>query len=116
MRFLRKLIDKNRSLYHEEGSKFHKMWPLFDAMETFLFAPGNTTPKEGQHVRDYIDLKRRMSLVILALVPCLLFSIYNTGYQHYLAWWAMTTRAFTAGVARRFPICWIWKNIFLLSR
>jgi Na+-transporting NADH:ubiquinone oxidoreductase subunit B len=91
MQFLRKLIDKNRSLYHEEGSKFHKMWPLFDAMETFLFAPGNTTPKKGPHVRDYIDLKRTMSLVILALVPCLLFSIYNTGYQHFLAWSAMTT-------------------------
>jgi Na+-transporting NADH:ubiquinone oxidoreductase subunit B len=85
MRFLRKLIDDKRSLYHEEGSKFHKMWPLFDAMETFLFAPGNTAPKKGPHVRDYIDLKRTMTVVILALVPCLLFSIYNTGYQHFAA-------------------------------
>ena len=85
MKFLRNLVDKNRKLYHEEGSKFHKMWPLFDAAETFLFATSNKTPKQGPHVRDYIDLKRTMTMVIYALLPCLVFSIYNTGYQHFLA-------------------------------
>ena len=41
MRFLRNLVDKNRGLYHPKDSKFHKLWPLFDAFETFLFVPGN---------------------------------------------------------------------------
>ncbi len=85
MKFLRKLVDSGRKLYHEPGSKFHKMWPLFDAAETFLFVPGTKTGKTGPHVRDYVDLKRVMSTVIMALMPCLLFSIWNTGYQHFFA-------------------------------
>lgn len=85
MQFLRKLVDKNRALYHPKDSKFHKVWPAFDAFETFLFAPGEKTPKQGPHVRDYIDLKRTMNLVIISLIPCLLFAIYNQGYQHFLA-------------------------------
>jgi Na+-transporting NADH:ubiquinone oxidoreductase subunit B len=85
MKFLRNLVDKKRALYHAPDSKFHKIWPLFDAMETFLFAPGVRTPGKGPHVRDYIDVKRMMTMVIYAMVPCLLFSIYNTGYQHFLA-------------------------------
>ena len=85
MKFLRNLVDKQRELYHPKDSKFHKIWPLLDAGETFLFAPNSKTPGKGPHVRDYIDLKRTMTMVIFALVPCLLFSIYNTGYQHFLA-------------------------------
>jgi len=85
MRFLRKLIDKQRQLYHEPGSKLHKIWPLLEASETFLFNPGTKTPDQGPHVRDYIDLKRTMWMVIVALVPCVLFTIYNTGYQHFEA-------------------------------
>lgn len=83
MRFLRKIVDNGRKLYHEPGSKFHKIWPLFDAAETFLFAPGNTAPKSGPHVRDYVDLKRVMVTVIYALIPCLIWSVYNTGHQHF---------------------------------
>lgn len=85
MRFLRKLVEEQRKLYHEPGSKLHKIWPLFDAGETFLFAPATKTPDGGPHVRDYIDLKRTMWTVIVALIPCVLFAIYNTGYQHFLA-------------------------------
>lgn len=85
MKFLRNLVDNGRKLYHEPGSKFHKVWPLFDAMETFLFSPSNTAPKKGPHVRDYIDLKRTMSMVIVALLPCLIWSIYNQGVQHFAA-------------------------------
>ena len=70
MRFLRNLVDKQRKLYHEEGSKFHKVWPLFDALETFLFAPDFRAGKTRVHVRDYVDLKRVMNSVILAMVPC----------------------------------------------
>ncbi len=89
MKLLRNLVDSGRKLYHAPDSKLHKAWPLFDAMETFLFTPSNTTPARGPHVRDYIDLKRTMWTVIIALVPCLLWSFYNTGYQHFAALAAM---------------------------
>lgn len=85
MRFLRNLVDKQRKLYHGEDSKFHKVWPLFDALETFLFAPDFRAGKTRVHVRDYVDLKRVMNSVIIAMVPCLLWAFWNTGAQHFAA-------------------------------
>ena len=85
MKILRNLIEKQRKLYHAPDAKFHKVWPLFDAFETFLFAPENRTKKLGVHVRDYVDLKRVMNTVILSMVPCLLWAIYNIGAQHFAA-------------------------------
>lgn len=85
MQFLRNLVEKQKKLYHAPDSKFHKVWPLFDAFETFLFAPDHRTKRERVHVRDYVDLKRVMNSVILAMVPCLLWAFYNTGYQHFAA-------------------------------
>ncbi len=85
MKFLRNLVERGRKLYHAPDAPLHKVWPLIDAQETFLFAPDTKTQKRGPHVRDYIDLKRVMFTVIVALVPCLLFAIYNTGYQHFAA-------------------------------
>ena len=86
MQFLRNLIEKQRKLYVEPDSKLHKIWPLLDAGETFLFTPPNTAPAKGPHVRDYMDLKRTMMTVIIALVPCFLWSVYNTGLQHFADW------------------------------
>jgi Na+-transporting NADH:ubiquinone oxidoreductase subunit B len=63
--------------------KTKKFFPLVDAIETLMFTPNHVT-KNGTHVRDSIDLKRTMMIVIIALIPCLLFGIYNTGYQHFL--------------------------------
>ncbi len=83
MQFLRRLVDKQRGLYHQPDAKFHKFWPLFDAGETFLFSPDTKTPDHGPHVRDYVDLKRVMMLVIFALVPTFLWAIWNTGVQHF---------------------------------
>ena len=85
MQFLRNLIEKQRTLYHAKDSKFHKVWPLFDAFETFLFAPEHRAGKQGVHVRDYVDLKRVMNTVIIAMLPCLLWAIWNTGAQHFKA-------------------------------
>ena len=68
----------------DKGGKLEKFYPVYDALETFAFVPDHTTEK-GAHIRDAIDMKRTMFLVILALVPALLFGIYNTGYQHYAA-------------------------------
>ena len=69
----------------EKGGKLEKFYPVYNAFETFLFVPGETTPSSGAHIRDAVDLKRTMILVVLSLVPCLLFGMWNTGYQHYLA-------------------------------
>jgi Na+-transporting NADH:ubiquinone oxidoreductase subunit B len=85
VQFLRNLIEKQKTLYHEPGSKLHKVWPLFDAFETFLFAPEFRAGKERVHVRDYVDLKRVMNTVILAMLPCLLWAIWNAGAQHFAA-------------------------------
>ena len=67
----------------EEGGKFHAFRSVFDGFETFLFVP-NTTAKRGSHIHDCNDSKRAMSMVVIALMPALLFGIYNVGFQHYL--------------------------------
>lgn len=85
MQFLRNLIEKQKKLYHAKDSRFHKVWPLFDAFETFLFAPDHRTPPTRVHVRDYVDLKRVMNTVIVAMLPCLLWAIWNAGAQHFHA-------------------------------
>lgn len=89
MQFLRNLVEKQKTLYHAKDSKFHKVWPLFDAFETFLFAPDHRAGTSRVHVRDYVDLKRVMNNVILAMVPCLLWAIWNAGVQHFAAVQAM---------------------------
>jgi len=83
MQFLRRLVDKQRRLYRDPEAKLHKVWPLLEAGETFLFSPGTKTPDQGPHVRDYVDLKRVMVTVIFALVPSFFWAIWNTGAQHF---------------------------------
>lgn len=80
---LRKFVDKLKP-HFSKGGKFEKLHSVFDGFETFLFVP-NTTSKNGTHIHDAIDSKRTMIMVVIALVPALLFGMYNTGYQHYLA-------------------------------
>lgn len=70
--------------HFEEGGKLEKFYPIYDGFATFLFVPGHTT-HGGAHIRDGIDLKRTMITVVIALVPALLFGMWNVGYQHYLA-------------------------------
>ncbi len=83
MKFLRDLFETHRK-HFSEGGRFEKLHPFFDAVETFFFIPGIVT-KTKPHVRDSLDLKRFMSMVIVALIPPLFFGIYNTGYQSNLA-------------------------------
>jgi Na+-transporting NADH:ubiquinone oxidoreductase subunit B len=83
MKFLEKLVDKFEPNF-EKGGKYEKWFPLFDGFATFLFTPKHTT-KNGVHIRDAVDLKRTMNTVIQAMIPCLLFGIWNTGFQHYRA-------------------------------
>lgn len=83
MNALKKLVDKVKPNF-EKGGKLEKFHSVFDGFETFLFVP-NTTSKRGTHIHDAIDSKRTMVMVIIALIPALLFGMYNTGYQHFLA-------------------------------
>ena len=83
MNGLRNFVDKIKPTF-EKGGKLGFLHSTFDAFETFLFVP-NTVTKRGAHVRDCVDLKRVMIMVVIALVPAMLFGIWNTGYQHSLA-------------------------------
>jgi len=82
MNFIRKNLDKIKKPF-EKGGKLEKFYPAFDAFETFLFVPNHTTIS-GSHIRDAVDLKRTMVTVIIALIPALLYGIYNTGYQYFI--------------------------------
>ncbi len=82
MKALRNLLDNMKPTF-SPGGKLSFLHSSFDAVETLLFVP-NTTTAKGAHIRDCNDTKRTMIVVILALVPALLFGIYNTGYQHFL--------------------------------
>lgn len=83
MKGLRKFIDNIKPNF-EKGGKFEKLHSAFDAVETFLFVPNKVTVK-GSHIRDSIDMKRTMIIVVLAMFPALLFGLWNTGYQHFMA-------------------------------
>lgn len=83
MKALRNLVDNVKPTF-SKGGKLEKLHWVFDALETFMFTPGHATTA-GAHIRDGIDLKRTMSLVITAMIPCLLFGIWNVGHQHYLS-------------------------------
>lgn len=83
MNGLRKILDRIKPDF-KPGGRFGKLHSTFDAFETFLFVP-NTTTRNGSHIRDAMDLKRTMIVVVVALLPCLLFGMYNVGLQHFRA-------------------------------
>ena len=80
MEWIRQKLDKFKKPF-AKGEKLEKFSPAYNAIDTFLFTPNHTTRK-GAHIRDAVDLKRVMITVVLALVPVLLFSMWNTGYQY----------------------------------
>jgi Na+-transporting NADH:ubiquinone oxidoreductase subunit B len=84
MKALRNYLDKIKPNF-EKGGKLEKWQSVFDSFETFLYVLGDTAPKKGAHIRDAVDLKRVMSVVVIALIPALLFGMYNVGYFHYLS-------------------------------
>lgn len=81
MKFLKDALHHVKP-HFEKGGKLHFLHSTFDGFETFLFVPGTTTASGG-HIRDGIDLKRTMFTVVVAMLPVLLFGIWNTGFQHY---------------------------------
>ena len=83
MKFVQNLIESVKP-HFEEGGKLSRYWVVFDSLETFAFTPGHVTTS-GAHIRDGIDLKRTMFLVIVAMIPCLLFGTWNIGQQYHLS-------------------------------
>ena len=92
MNFLRKYLNDIKPNFEPEG-KLHAFRSLFDGFETFLFVPNNTS-KTGTNIHDAIDSKRIMSFVVIALLPALLFGMYNVGYQNYKAAGALADASF----------------------
>lgn len=88
MKALRNYLNRIKPNFEPEG-KLHAFRSVFDGFETFLYTP-NTTSTSGVNVHDSLDSKRVMIIVVLALMPCLLFGMYNTGYQNWLAAGAST--------------------------
>ena len=83
MKSVRKKLDEIAPLF-EKGGKFEKLWPVYELQDTFLFTGDNVT-RTGSHVRDATDMKRLMVTVVVALLPCMFFACWNTGYEAMLA-------------------------------
>ena len=82
MKFLRNFLDSIEHHFIDDG-KLHKFYSVYEMVDTFLYTPSDTT-KSGPHVRDAIDLKRSMVIVVLALLPSFFFGTYNVAYQELL--------------------------------
>ena len=80
MNFLRKQLDKIKP-HFDKGGKYEKYGPAFSGIDTFLFVPNHTT-KTGAHIRDGVDLKRVMITVVIAMLPAMIFGMWNIGYQN----------------------------------
>src|SRR5690606_10612493 len=89
----------------QKGGKLEKLHSVYDGMYTFMFVPAEVT-KSGTHVRDTIDMKRTMIIVVLAMVPALLFGMWNVGYQHFVQTGADVSfiETFMFGAIRVLPI------------
>ncbi len=84
MKSLRKLLDRARPSF-ERGGRFGAFHSVFEGIESFLFSSKETSKPGMTHIHDALDSKRIMTTVIIALMPCFIFGMYNTGYQHWLA-------------------------------
>jgi Na+-transporting NADH:ubiquinone oxidoreductase subunit B len=83
MKWLRDIHDQVAPNF-EKGGRFERLFPIWELHDTGMFTPGEVT-NAASHVRDGVDLKRMMFTVVIALVPCIFFAMYNTGYQGQLA-------------------------------
>ena len=101
---IRSYINKIKR-HFEKGGRFEKLQSTFEAFETFLYVPNKVTTK-GAHIRDSIDMKRAMAIVVLALMPALIFGMWNVGYQHFLAAeeYKSVWENFVFGLVHVFPI------------
>ena len=104
MKSLRRYLDKIKP-HFEKGGKLEKLESTFEAFESFMFVPDKVTTK-GTHIRDANDMKRTMAIVVLAVVPTVLFGMWNVGYQHFMATGQEGTlfELFWLGFLKVFPI------------
>ena len=93
MKIIRNYLNKVKPNF-EEGGKLHAFRSVFDGFETFLYVPNDTAKAGGVNIHDAIDSKRIMSMVVIALMPAMLFGMYNIGYQNYLAAGTLATASF----------------------
>lgn len=123
MKFLENLLKKGEELFGK-GKPLEKMYPLYEAIDTFAMTPGTVT-KKAPHVRDSIDLKRVMIFVVLALIPCIVMGIYNVGYQIQLATGVEISllEAMGQGALKVLPIIMVtyavggfWEGLFAITR
>lgn len=84
MKFLRNQLDSVKH-HFERGGKWQKYFFAYEAIDTFLYSPNTTTDPKGAQIRDAIDLKRLMMTVVISMLPCLIFGMWNVGHQHFLA-------------------------------
>ncbi|WP_200975890.1 NADH:ubiquinone reductase (Na(+)-transporting) subunit B [Echinicola sp. 20G] len=84
MKALQNLFDKLKPNF-EKGGKWEKFYTLYEGHRTIAFAPDITTKAKGSQIKDAVDLKRVMITVVIAMIPALLFGIFNVGFQHFLA-------------------------------
>ncbi|MEM6807509.1 MAG: RnfABCDGE type electron transport complex subunit D, partial [Bacteroidota bacterium] len=84
MSFLQKKFDQIKP-HFEKGGKWEKFYPIYEGHRTIFFSPDLITGKKGTQIKDGIDLKRMMMTVIISMIPCLIFGIWNVGHQHYIA-------------------------------
>ncbi len=83
MKLFKNILESVKPLF-DKGGKLEKMYPAYDAFETFLFVPNHTT-NSGSHIRDAVDLKRTMAFVVMSLIPCIIFGMWNIGDQYFRA-------------------------------
>ena len=105
MKFLQNVFDSIKPNF-EKGAKWEKFHPLYEGHRTIFFAPSLTTGKTGAQIRDAADMKRMMMTVIIAMIPCLIFGMWNVGHQHFLATGveASVLDKFIVGALRVVPI------------
>ncbi len=101
---LRNYVDKIKPNF-EQGGKFAKFHSTFEAFETFLYTPKRVTAG-GAHIRSYVDMKRSLISVVIALIPCFLFGTWNIGYQHFLSFGVDATfwQTFGYGLLKVIPL------------
>ena len=124
MKWLRKILD-NLEPNFKKGGKLEKLYPLYEATDTILFSTDERT-QSGPHIRDSVDIKRVMILVVIALIPCYIFGALNIGYQESLTYSLENSdwkRNLLSGILKILPILTvtfatgaIWEILFAVVR
>jgi Na+-transporting NADH:ubiquinone oxidoreductase subunit B len=123
MKAINSFFDSTRK-HFEEGGRFARLYPFYESIETIFYAPATVAPN-SPHVRDSLDVKRYMVLVIIALLPHLFFGIYNAGYQSHLAsglplgFWAVTIKGLWIVmpiVLVTYAVGFFWEILFAVIR